>query len=120
MKGIKQSFKFSCDDEGLILFDRSLIKTEEGQWSLLHEIGHAMLGHRVAVTKEENLANEKAAWEWAAARVNQNRFWEFANECLGTYERALASERQCISCGSTNTVEWSVGQWTCRDCYCDW
>jgi hypothetical protein len=51
-------------DEAVVTYDPRRIDTAKGRLQLLHEIGHARLGHQ-SVPDASHYAMERAAWEMA-------------------------------------------------------
>ena len=92
----------------------------ENEWALqlLHEVGHALSGHREFRTDPERLVMEREAWERArelAATYNIRYDEEFVEGALDTYRDWLHQRSACPECGLTRyqTVD---GRWHCPLC----
>lgn len=95
------------------------------EWGLqlLHEVGHATLGHRDFRTDPERLVMEREAWERArelaeryrAAGYNIYYDEDFVEAALDTYRDWLHRRSACPECGLTRyqTVD---GRWHCPGC----
>ncbi len=63
--GFREGPLFEWDpDAGSVLYDAQRIDTTNGKMHLLHEVGHALLGHR-RVLDEKRYAMERQAWDLA-------------------------------------------------------
>ena len=83
-----------------------VIGPEEGQFEslLLHELGHAVLGHKDFKIDAERLKMETAAWEKAheiAERYNISINEDFVQDELDTYRDWLHTKSRCKKCGLT-------------------
>lgn len=97
----------------------------ELEWGLqlLHEVGHALSGHRVFRTDPERIRMEREAWERArelaeryrAAGYNVYYDEDFVEAALDTYRDWLHRRSACPECGLTRyqTVD---GRWHCPGC----
>lgn len=85
---------------------------------LLHEVGHALAGHRNFRTDPERLKMEREAWEWArrlAATYNIRYDEEFVEGALDTYRDWLHQRSACPECGLTR-YQTQDGRWHCPGC----
>jgi hypothetical protein len=95
------------------------------EWGLqlLHEVGHALSGHRDFRTDPERIRMEREAWERArelaeryrAAGYNIYYDEDFVEVALDTYRDWLHRRSACPECGLTRyqTVD---GRWHCPGC----
>lgn len=77
---------------------------KEYQLSLLHEVGHALLGHMAFATDSERVKMESAAWGKAqelAARYKIEFDAEFSEAQLDSYRDWLHQRSRCRTCGLT-------------------
>lgn len=77
---------------------------ENAEMMLLHEVGHAVLGHRSYTTGLSRLKMEAEAWEKAkelAVRYGMEFQEELAQEELDTYREWLHQKSRCPECGLT-------------------
>lgn len=85
---------------------------------LLHEVGHALSGHRDFRTDPERLKMEREAWERArglAATYNIRYDEEFVEGALDTYRDWLHQRSACPECGLTR-YQAQDGRWHCPGC----
>lgn len=97
----------------------------ELEWGLqlLHEVGHALSGHRDFRTDPERIRMEREAWERARelaeryAKAGYNIYYDedFVEAALDTYRDWLHRRSACPECGLTRyqTVD---GRWHCPGC----
>ena len=89
---------------------------------LLHELGHARLGHRTYVSDIDLLRKEVEAWEEATrlaeqynVPLNQNHI----QDCLDTYRDWLHKRSICPECHGTG-LQQSERQYSCLNCRHAW
>lgn len=85
---------------------------------LLHEVGHALSGHRDFRTDPERIKMEREAWERArglAEAYNIQYDEEFVERALDTYRDWLHQRSTCPECGLTR-YQTQDGQWHCPGC----
>ncbi len=106
--------KFTFRPPSTIIFDPS----STTPLLLLHELGHALLGHRSYTTDVERLKMESAAWEKAKSLApTYNIPWDvdFAESELDTYRDWLHRRSKCPSCGLTR-YQTPDGRYHCPRC----
>src|SRR2546421_8751877 len=89
---------------------------------LLHELGHARLGHRDFTCDLELLQKEIDAWEEAvrlAERYSLAIDPEHIQDCLDTYRDWLFRRSRCPRCRGTG-LEQTGGQYVCPNCSTRW
>ena len=89
-----------------IYYEKDLVVNEYNNYclQLLHELGHAVLGHRDFRTDLDRLKMEVAAWEQArqfAAQYNIYYDEELVQEQLDSYRGWLHGKSRCKKCGLT-------------------
>jgi hypothetical protein len=91
-------------------------------WSLLHELGHALLDHKTYATDIELLKIELSAWEKAkqigldyGVVIEQDHI----EDCLDTYRDWLKHRATCPEC-QTVTTQNSVNSYLCFNCDATW
>lgn len=89
---------------------------------LLHELGHARLGHEHYTNDIELLQKEVDAWEEALrlaqlydVTIDENHL----QDCLDTYRDWLHKRSRCPKCKNTGLQE-SEHQYTCLNCEHSW
>lgn len=90
--------------------------------SLLHELGHARLGHQNFTSDVELLTKEVDAWQEAmrlakqyGVEINQ----EHVQDCLDTYRDWLFRRSQCPKCRGTG-IQQAARDYTCPNCSTNW
>jgi predicted Zn-ribbon and HTH transcriptional regulator len=95
----------------------------DGRYALLHETGHAMLGHSSYTTDVELLKMEVAAWEKAKELATTLGFKiseEHIQQCLDSYRDWLYRRSTCPTCG-TNTLQNDLtNDYRCFNCHAEW
>lgn len=97
-------------------------QSTENRWGLLHEAGHARLGHNQYSSDMELLQLEVAAWEEAeqiASLLNQKIDTEHIQDCLDTYRDWLHKRSTCPRCGIVSFQDTSVS-YNCYNCHKSW
>ena len=85
---------------------------------LLHEVAHAVLGHRTFKMDAERLKMEAAAWEKASELAEEYGIGvdeDFIQGELDTYRDWLHKKSRCPSCGLTR-FQTPDGQYHCPRC----
>ncbi len=91
-------------------------------FSLLHELGHAVLDHKDYTYDIELVQLEAAAWEKArelATDYNVELDDEHIQNCLDTYRDWLHLRATCPVC-FTRSLQASARQYHCFNCQADW
>ena len=91
-------------------------------WSLLHELGHALLGHQAYSNDVELLQKEVLAWEKAkelGKRYGVRISDEHIQDCLDSYRDWLDKRSACPSCG-IKTTACDAGSYRCFNCHATW
>ncbi|HSX44508.1 MAG TPA: hypothetical protein VLF39_00135 [Candidatus Saccharimonadales bacterium] len=91
-------------------------------WSLLHETGHATLGHQNYESDIDLLLMEVAAWEKAkelAQNLNLKIDEDHIQDCLDTYRDWLHQRSTCPRCGLVS-LQTSSFSYQCPNCSCTW
>jgi hypothetical protein len=91
-------------------------------WSLLHELGHAILGHQSYDSDASLLQKETEAWEKAivlgkayALRIDA----EHVQVCLDTYRDWLHKRSTCPMCNS-HGLQQNKALYSCLNCQTQW
>lgn len=91
-------------------------------WSLLHELGHAELGHASYRSDLELVRLEAAAWHRAAAlakRYDAHISPDYIQNCLDTYRDWLHRRSTCPTCGTTS-LQTDSTTYQCHNCHTRW
>ena len=84
----------------------------------LHELGHALSGHRSFDKLVQRLKMEREAWEKARSLAPKYHIsWDedYAEDQLDTYRDWLHQKSKCPSCGQTRYQN-KAGIWLCPNC----
>jgi hypothetical protein len=91
-------------------------------WALLHEVGHAVLGHGKYGTDFELVQLESAAWveaEKLAKRYDHEIDPEHIQDCLDTYRDWLYQRSTCPAC-TVCSLQTDSKTYTCFNCGTVW
>lgn len=90
---------------------------------VLHELGHALLGHSSYTQDIDLIKIERSAWDYAKTHL-ANRYTvaiseELIQENLDTYREWLHTRSRCPSCTMTG-LQTAKGHYTCLACGTRW
>ena len=92
-------------------------------WALLHETGHALLGHQSYSSDVQLLKMEIAAWEKAhelGAMFGITIDEDHVQDCLDTYRDWLHARALCPGC-RTRCLQQDTGKsYRCHNCHTSW
>ena len=91
-------------------------------WSLLHEMGHALLNHTTYQTDFELVKMEAAAWDRAAAlgkKYSHIIDVDHIQDCLDTYRDWLYQRSKCPRCTVTS-LQKDMHTYSCYNCDTEW
>ncbi len=98
------------------------LESPEGQWALLHEAAHAVLGHQGYLTDAGLLILEVEAWQ-AAQQMSEdmaiNIDDEHVQDCLNTYRDWVYARSACPTCG-LNSLQIDETTYQCLNCSARW
>jgi len=105
------------------IFYKASAKGLHATWSLLHETGHALLGHQDYKADFELLRLEIAAWERArrlakdlGLEINE----EHIQDCLDTYRDWLYKRSICPVCTTKCLQQGDFVHYRCFNCHTVW
>lgn len=105
-----------------VSFQKAGTSTKHNAWSLLHELGHAILGHTSYSHDMELLQLEVAAWEKArqlakhyGIKIDEN----YLQDCLDTYRDWLHLRATCPSCYG-RALQATASRYSCFNCQTQW
>ncbi len=95
---------------------------QNANWLLLHELGHAELGHATHHTDIELIKQELSAWECAKNIADTYRIiidQNFIEDCLDSYRIWLHNRSLCKKCGQTG-LQTQKNSYSCLNCRSFW
>lgn len=95
---------------------------QHNMWALLHELGHALLGHADYKHDIELLQLEVAAWEQArglASHYCMEIEENYIQDCLDTYRDWLHLRATCPTCFA-RSLQASQTLYHCHNCQTEW
>jgi hypothetical protein len=105
-----------------IMYNEATLSENTGTWALLHEAGHALLGHRSYKTDVELLMLEVEAWQAAKDLARDNGINiddEHIQDCLDTYRDWLHQRSTCPACGVV-CLQDTPRSYRCHNCHNCW
>lgn len=105
------------------IFYKEKAGTDKAAWSLLHETGHALLGHKNYKADFELLKLEVAAWERArelAADAGIEIDEDHIQDCLDTYRDWLYKRSICPRCTTKSLQQGDFVHYRCFNCHAVW
>ena len=105
-----------------ITFDERRLGSNNGRLALLHEIGHARLGHRIYKYDMELLRMEMEAWDVArqlapALGVSINE--DHISSTIASYDEWLTKRATCPDCGNFS-LQRGRDAYACFACGAQW
>jgi hypothetical protein len=92
-------------------------------WTMLHELGHALLGHTSYDSDVYLLQKETAAWEKATTLTEKYGVHQIDDnhiqECLDTYRDWLHKRSTCPTC-SDHGIQSTQNLYSCLNCQTTW
>ncbi|HET8991814.1 MAG TPA: hypothetical protein VFN31_02150 [Candidatus Saccharimonadales bacterium] len=101
----------------------SAANTQEANWSLLHETGHALLKHKTYKADVALLRLEVEAWSQAkvlAERYDLEIGEDHIEDCLDTYRDWLYKRSICPNCNCKCLQESDYVHYRCFNCHTVW
>lgn len=95
----------------------------DGLWSLLHETGHALLGHCSYKADYELIRLEVAAWEEAkniATGLGMTIDDDHIQDCIDTYRDWLNNRSICPRCSNRSLQQAELAEYRCFNCHKSW
>lgn len=105
-----------------IAFKRAGSNSAQNAWTLLHELGHALLEHATYRYDIELVQLEALAWEKARALAQKYALEideDYIQDCLDTYRDWLHLRATCPSC-SARSLQSSPRDYHCFNCGSEW
>jgi len=112
-----ERFSYSSTNKSVTYIPESL-ETDTGKLALLHEIGHAVLGHFNYKYDLELFSMEIEAWE-EAKRLAREYLVEVdlshISDCLLSYDKWVTKRATCPRCKSFGLQKSEIGRASCRE-----
>jgi hypothetical protein len=115
--------QFYWSPETQEIFYNSAASGRQALWSLLHESGHALLGHSSYQADVELLRLEMEAWERAkqlAVGLDVTIDEDHIQDCLDTYRDWLYKRSICPACGTKCLQQGDFVHYRCFNCHTVW
>jgi len=106
-----------------VFYDERKTVNNKRIWSLLHETGHALLGHKSYQADIELLKLEVAAWQKAqeiASDFGIKIDEEHIQDCLDTYRDWLHARSICPTCTTRCLQQSDMHHYRCHNCHTTW
>jgi hypothetical protein len=119
----KSSDRFCWSPETKEIFFDAEAQQPSGIWSLLHETGHAILGHTSYTTDYELIKIEVAAWEKAKALASDMGIEideDHVQDCIDTYRDWLYGRSICPTCDTKSLQQAELSEYQCFNCHATW
>lgn len=105
-----------------IIYDTRRKKQNDGKIALIHEIGHASLGHRLYKYDMELIKMEMDAWD--VVRQIAPRYGLYIDEehiarCIATYDEWLTKRATCPDCANFS-LQKGRDEYSCFACGSRW
>jgi len=103
--------------------EQTIYYIEDNDCQLLHELGHALLGHKDFIQDVEILHIERDAWEKAleiAPNYNVEITDEQIESAMDEYRDWLHARSLCPKCDQTGLQSRQTGQYKCLNCGKAW
>jgi len=105
-----------------IIYNEKIQASSVAAWSLLHELGHALLGHTTYSTDLELVEMESQAWQKAeelAKTYDQIIDPDHIQDCMDTYRDWLHQRSACPRC-SSRSLQQDSKHYKCFNCGQTW
>jgi hypothetical protein len=115
--------QFYWSPETSEIFYNTSAHDQQAVWSLLHETGHALLGHNSYKADFELLRLEIAAWERAQQLAKYFKITideEHIQDCLDTYRDWLYKRSICPNCMTNCLQQGDFVHYRCFNCHTTW
>lgn len=109
-------------NKNTVYFNQELLEEPTGRMALLHEIGHALLGHQDFDFDVELLSMEMDAWEKARELSKQFSLEideDHVDDCIDSYRSWLHNRSQCPKCHTTSS-QIDNEHYSCFMCHTKW
>jgi hypothetical protein len=115
--------EFYWSPESSEIFYNAGARGRQATWSLLHETGHALLGHSSYKADFELVRLEVAAWERAqhlALHLELSIDEDHIQDCLDTYRDWLYKRSICPNCTTKCLQQGDFVHYRCFNCHTTW
>lgn len=99
------------------------VANDEPELYILHELAHALLGHKDFTLDIELLSQEREAWDLTRTKLALQYGLSYddslAEDALDTYRHWLHARSLCPTCGATG-LQTKTSTYVCINCRCSW
>ena len=106
----------------VVYYDHKRLSSPEGAMALLHEVGHARLGHQNFEYDIDLINMEVEAWDEARGLANQLSVpldEDHIESCLETYRIWIYKRARCPEC-SNAAIQQTTSTYRCFNCGSSW
>ncbi len=106
-----------------VFYKTNYKQEDNAKFSILHEVAHALLGHKQYASDYQLLQIEMAAWEFASKLAESYSLIIDDNHiqnCLDTYRDWLYRRSICPNCSSKSIQSDDLAYYQCFNCHSRW
>lgn len=118
-----ENYYWSPDKKIIFYKNNEDENNQESKWAILHELGHALLGHLNYGGDYSLLRKEAEAWEEAKKLANQFNIKIKENhiqDCLDTYRDWIYKRSICPKCSTKCLQKNDFTHYVCHNCHKQW
>lgn len=119
----EESARFSWHaGKRVVSYRKEALRTKNGAWALLHELGHALFDHTDYTNDIELLQMEVAAWEKARELCTYYGLpidEDYVQDCLDSYRDWLHTRATCPTC-FIRCLQKDTHSYLCHNCGTSW
>jgi hypothetical protein len=117
------SNRFCWSPESQEIFYDEFQHGKKATWSLLHETGHGLLGHKTYLADFELVRLEMQAWNKACELAKDLAITideDHIQDCLDTYRDWLYKRSICPTCATKALQQKDYAHYRCHNCHTRW
>ena len=121
--GFEAGNSYHWSPKNSIVYYRADHSEDVQAWAILHEVGHALLGHKSFGSDFDLVKMEVLAWEKAkslASKYSINIEENHIQDCLDTYRDWLDKRSLCPVCNTKSFQTAKSPNYRCFNCHAVW